>query len=154
MPSASQRTEYDDLSQSPKIQPLPLAIHTCDRVRPIHRLRGAGQKYYAGDIAGAIDSSNNAKTWAWVSFGVGLGLALLYYSSSARSCSAPPHHDGQVGTHGLGTGCEAGRWAVATLAGRTSRTTAARPVWIWLLIDAVLTFWLVRNRPSETLSPP
>ena len=32
-------------------------------------------KVEAGDIEGARRSSANAKTWAWVSFGVGLALA-------------------------------------------------------------------------------
>ena len=31
-----------------------------------------------GDIAGALDSSNKAKTWAWVSFGSGLVFVVLY----------------------------------------------------------------------------
>ncbi|MFM1560016.1 MAG: CD225/dispanin family protein [Roseibacillus sp.] len=31
-----------------------------------------------GDIAGALDSSNKAKTWAWVSFGSGLVFVALY----------------------------------------------------------------------------
>lgn len=32
----------------------------------------------AGDIAGARRASANAKTWAWVSFGVGAGFVALY----------------------------------------------------------------------------
>ena len=35
-------------------------------------------KVAAGDYAGAIATSNKAKTWAWVSFGVGLGISLIY----------------------------------------------------------------------------
>ena len=35
-------------------------------------------KVAAGDYAGAIQTSNKAKTWAWVSFGVGLGITLIY----------------------------------------------------------------------------
>ena len=31
-----------------------------------------------GDRAGAMQSSENAKKWAWVSFGVGLGVAVIY----------------------------------------------------------------------------
>ena len=31
-----------------------------------------------GDRAGAMQSSQNAKTWVWVSFGVGLGVAVIY----------------------------------------------------------------------------
>ena len=29
-------------------------------------------KYAAGDYHGAVDSANKAKTWCWVSFGIGL----------------------------------------------------------------------------------
>jgi hypothetical protein len=29
-------------------------------------------KYAAGDYQGAVDSANKAKTWCWVSFGIGL----------------------------------------------------------------------------------
>jgi hypothetical protein len=35
-------------------------------------------KLQAGDLAGAQLASKNAKTWCWVSFGVGLGVTLLY----------------------------------------------------------------------------
>ena len=35
-------------------------------------------KYNAGDYAGALASSKNAKTWAWVSFGIGLVVILGY----------------------------------------------------------------------------
>ena len=35
-------------------------------------------KLSVGDRAGAIQSSENAKKWAWVSFGVSIGLILLY----------------------------------------------------------------------------
>ena len=35
-------------------------------------------KVAAGDIAGARNASNSAKTWAWVSFGVGLGSVVVY----------------------------------------------------------------------------
>lgn len=35
-------------------------------------------KLQAGDYAGATQASKNAKTWAWVSFGVGLGVIVLY----------------------------------------------------------------------------
>ena len=31
-----------------------------------------------GDIAGAIDASNKAKTWTWVSFGSGFAVILIY----------------------------------------------------------------------------
>jgi hypothetical protein len=35
-------------------------------------------KLAAGDVAGAVDSSNKAKMWAWASFGVGLVGIVLY----------------------------------------------------------------------------
>ena len=35
-------------------------------------------KIQAGDIDGAIRTSKAAKTWAWVSFGLGLGILVLY----------------------------------------------------------------------------
>jgi hypothetical protein len=35
-------------------------------------------KVAAGDYSGAIATSNKAKTWAWVSLGVGLGISLIY----------------------------------------------------------------------------
>ena len=35
-------------------------------------------KLQAGDLAGAQLASKNAKTWCWVSFGLGLGVTLLY----------------------------------------------------------------------------
>ena len=35
-------------------------------------------KLQAGDIAGARQASADARTWAWVSFGVGLASAALY----------------------------------------------------------------------------
>ncbi|MBB1086956.1 CD225/dispanin family protein [Lysobacter sp. SG-8] len=35
-------------------------------------------KLAAGDIAGAQDASNKAKTWAWVAFGVGIAGVLIY----------------------------------------------------------------------------
>ena len=34
-------------------------------------------KLGAGDYAGALEVSRKAKTWAWVSFGVGLGLNIV-----------------------------------------------------------------------------
>ncbi len=36
----------------------------------------------AGDYNGAVASSNSAKTWCWVSFGVGLVVNLLYIIAS------------------------------------------------------------------------
>lgn len=35
-------------------------------------------KLSAGDITGAQDSSRKAKMWCWITFGVGLGLAILW----------------------------------------------------------------------------
>ena len=35
-------------------------------------------KLAAGDVAGAQQASNNAKTWSWVAFGLGLGVGLIY----------------------------------------------------------------------------
>ena len=35
-------------------------------------------KLSAGDYAGAVAASRKAKTWCWVSFGVGLGLTILW----------------------------------------------------------------------------
>lgn len=35
-------------------------------------------KLQAGDYQGALDASKSAKTWAWVSFGVGLAVAVIY----------------------------------------------------------------------------
>jgi uncharacterized membrane protein YvbJ len=34
-------------------------------------------KLTAGDTLGAIESSNKAKMWAWISFGVGAGVTVL-----------------------------------------------------------------------------
>ena len=36
-------------------------------------------KVAAGDITGARAASQNAKTWAWISFGVALGLGVLWF---------------------------------------------------------------------------
>lgn len=36
-------------------------------------------KFYAGDVQGAYQSSKTAKLWAWVAFGVGLGLHMLVW---------------------------------------------------------------------------
>ena len=35
-------------------------------------------KIAAGDTAGAREASQNAKTWAWISFGVGLAVGVLW----------------------------------------------------------------------------
>ena len=34
-------------------------------------------KVARGDLAGARSSSNNAKTWAWVAFGLGIASAVI-----------------------------------------------------------------------------
>ena len=34
-------------------------------------------KLMAGDVQGAMRASSNAKTWCWVSFGLGIGLAVI-----------------------------------------------------------------------------
>ncbi|WP_415002228.1 CD225/dispanin family protein [Arenimonas sp.] len=36
-------------------------------------------KLAVGDLAGAIEASNNAKLWCWVSLGVGLVVGVLYF---------------------------------------------------------------------------
>ena len=36
-------------------------------------------KLAAGDIRGAEAASNNARTWAWVSFGLSLGVGVIYF---------------------------------------------------------------------------
>ena len=38
-------------------------------------------KLDAGDVAGAMHASSNAKTWMWVAFGVGLFFAVVYGAS-------------------------------------------------------------------------
>jgi uncharacterized membrane protein YvbJ len=35
-------------------------------------------KIAVGDYAGAVDASNKAKTWFWVSFGIGLAVTLMW----------------------------------------------------------------------------
>ena len=35
-------------------------------------------KLQAGDIAGAKGASDNAKMWCWISFGLGLGVSLIW----------------------------------------------------------------------------
>ena len=36
-------------------------------------------KYAAGDYQGAVDSANKAKTWCWVSFGIGIVASVLWF---------------------------------------------------------------------------
>lgn len=45
-------------------------------------------KLALGDLAGAIESSNKAKTWCWVSLGVGLVVNLLYVLINVFAASA------------------------------------------------------------------
>lgn len=51
-------------------------------------------KLGAGDYAGAMQSSENAKKWAWVSFGVGLAVFVIYagivIAVSSSSTSSTP----------------------------------------------------------------
>jgi len=35
-------------------------------------------KWQAGDYDGALNASKNARTWAWVSFGVSVGIFIIY----------------------------------------------------------------------------
>ena len=35
-------------------------------------------KYAAGDYQGAVDSASKAKTWCWVSFGIGIVSWIAY----------------------------------------------------------------------------
>jgi hypothetical protein len=39
-------------------------------------------KLAAGDYAGAVAASKNAKTWCWVAFGLGAVLSVLYFGVS------------------------------------------------------------------------
>ena len=36
-------------------------------------------KWVAGDYDGALSASKNAKIWAWVSFGVALAVAIIWF---------------------------------------------------------------------------
>jgi len=36
-------------------------------------------KLQAGDVAGAMDSSQKAKSWCWWSFGIGMAVVVLYF---------------------------------------------------------------------------
>lgn len=37
-------------------------------------------KLEGGDYAGAVEASKRAKLWCWISFGIGLGIVLFYFS--------------------------------------------------------------------------
>jgi hypothetical protein len=45
-------------------------------------------KLAAGDYAGAVQTSNQAKMWCWVSFGIGLFVALAYFAMMALGIAA------------------------------------------------------------------
>ena len=48
-------------------------------------------KYAAGDYQGAVDSANKAKTWCWVSFGIGIVgtiISVLIQVAAASSQSS------------------------------------------------------------------
>ncbi len=47
-------------------------------------------KLGAGDVAGAQEASANAKRFAWISFGVGLGLIVLYLIFGAIGAMQTP----------------------------------------------------------------
>ena len=36
-------------------------------------------KLRAGDHAGAVEASNRAKMWCWISFGIGLGIVVIMF---------------------------------------------------------------------------
>ena len=36
-------------------------------------------KYAAGDYQGAVDCASKAKTWCWVSFGIGIVVTVLWF---------------------------------------------------------------------------
>jgi hypothetical protein len=57
-------------------------------------------KLSAGDYAGAMQASKQAKMWCWLSFGIGLAVEILFFvvyammiaaAVSAASHGAPPH---------------------------------------------------------------
>jgi hypothetical protein len=45
-------------------------------------------KIAAGDYAGAMQASQSAKTWSWVSFGLGLAFGILYVIGSVVAAAA------------------------------------------------------------------
>jgi len=49
-------------------------------------------KLLEGDYAGAIIASNNAKTWCWVSFAVGMLIGFLYFLGIGIAGVATKHH--------------------------------------------------------------
>ncbi|MBF2063188.1 MAG: CD225/dispanin family protein [Calothrix sp. C42_A2020_038] len=46
-------------------------------------------KLQLGDYEGAMQASKNAKLWCWVSFGVGLAVAVLYFILMLIASQAP-----------------------------------------------------------------
>ncbi len=51
-------------------------------------------KWVAGDLTGAQVSSKNAKTWAWVSFAVGISGIIIYFILIAVGIGAAFWADG------------------------------------------------------------
>ncbi|MFZ1935462.1 MAG: CD225/dispanin family protein [Thermoguttaceae bacterium] len=58
-------------------------------------------KLAAGDCAGAVQTSKQAKMWCWLAFGIGLAIqvvVMIFYfivfvaAISTASHGAPPHH--------------------------------------------------------------
>ena len=49
-------------------------------------------KLAAGDVAGAMQASKNAKLWCWVGFGCGVFIALGYAIFMAITILSAPHH--------------------------------------------------------------
>jgi len=70
--------------QSPPPNYLVFAILTtifCCQILGIVSIVFAAQvnsKWHSGDIQGAIDASKNAKLWAWIAFGSGLIIAVVF----------------------------------------------------------------------------
>ena len=50
-------------------------------------------KYAAGDYQGAVDSANKAKTWCWVSFGIGIVLTIISVLIQVLAFSAQSQSD-------------------------------------------------------------
>ena len=50
------------------------------------------KKLAVGDYAGVLEKSRKAKTWCWVSFGVGLGFIIIFLLSSIGSIREAFHN--------------------------------------------------------------
>ncbi len=50
---------------------------TCIGIPAIVYAAQVSGKVQAGDLPGAIDASNKAKMWGWISFGVGLAFGVI-----------------------------------------------------------------------------